>query len=376
MFLIATAALAADPVAGVHAASLLGPDAATAGAGGSYGVNIGAVDFELAGDLGVGTEAAGFVRPQLRWLPRPALEPGPSVVGGLGVLFVPDGEDAAVELGLGYDLGRSPWRPRVQLAYVGLPGRGQRALLTIGLVHRKRPPTGVVPRAAVDFDAAMVWVPGPVCQWLPTEEAELAFLRTSADPAAVATLGGSEGSGDDTVASGPRGDLVVAAWPGDVVTVDDRPLDVAPDGIAWANLPEGPASVRVVGGGRREVLDVAVSADATLWVSPGAVEPVELRFEVGSSELEGPSAATLDALADTLGGWHLRIWGSFSVEGDPVANEALALARAESARDRLLLAGIPAEQLHLLPPHSPAATLTAEEQRVAVLEPVAPGEAR
>jgi hypothetical protein len=371
------AALAAEPTESVHGVGALSADGVGGGVGGTVGLNLERLDLELAADAAFGSDAIGFVRPQLRVLPWGPQAVAPHLVLGGGVQFAPTGDGGALSAGLGIDLQRTAWRPRVQVMAVGFPGEDLRGLLTIGLAHRRIPSPYPTPVDRPRFDAAMVWVPGPVCQWLPSDEASEAFVAVDADATQVSTVprpsDGPRGAGEGDV--GPMGDLVVAASPGDRVTVDERALDVATDGIAWASVPEGPATIRVVGGGRREVLEVAVSANATLWVGPSAPEPVELRFELGSAELEGPSATRLDAFADTLGDWHVQVWGSYSLEGDLVANQALAMQRAESARERLVLAGVPSDQVRVLPARRPETELAPEAQRVAVLLPVVPEEA-
>ncbi len=371
-----TAALAAEPTQSVHAVGSLGAQGVGGGAGGGVGLNVGSFDLEVAGDVAFGADTIGFVRPQLRVLPFGPHAVAPHVILGGGVLFAPAGDDGALAAGLGVDLQRSPWRPRLQLMAVGVPGGEVRGLLTLGGGHRPAPTAPPVPIDRPRFDAAMVWVPGPVCQWLPSDEASEAFAGVEADAANVSTIALPAGptSGDTGADARPMGDLVVAAAPGDRVSVDEQVLEVAIDGIAWAHVPEGPSTVRIVGGGRKEALDVAVSANATLWVAPEDPSQVELRFQLGSAELEGPSALALDAFADALGDWHVQIWGSYSTEGDQAANVALATRRAESAKERLLVAGVPAARVQVLPAKSPASGLAPEDQRVAVLKPVAPGE--
>jgi len=371
-----TAALAAEPTQSVHAVGALGAEGVGGGVGGGVGLNVGYVDLELAGDVAFGPDTIGFVRPQLRILPFGPQAVAPHVILGGGVLFAPAGDDGALAAGLGVDLQRSPWRPRLQLMAVGVPTGEVRGLLTLGVGHRPAPAAAPIPIDRPRFDAAMVWVPGPVCQWLPPDEASDAFTGIDADAANVSTVALPAGpaSGDTGGDARPMGDLVVAAAPGDRVSVDERALDVASDGIAWAHVPEGPSTVRIVGGGRKEVLDVAVSANATLWVAPADPTAVELRFQLGSAELEGPSALALDTFADALGDWHVQIWGSYSTEGDQAVNEALATRRAESAKGRLLVAGVPEAQIEVLPARRPASELAPEQQRVAMLSPVAPGE--
>jgi len=364
-------ALAATPTADVHAVGGVGAGEVAGGVGGSVGLTVQSFDLELAADLALGPGSLGLVRPQARWSPLGTDRPGPHVLVGGGVMFADGSDDGALVAGLGGDLSVKPWRPRVQLLGALRRDNTTAVLLTLGLAHRparKTAPAGVAP----DFDAAMVWVPGPVCQWLPSDEASDAFLGVDADPERVEKVPNPTGGTGGTAGEGPRGDLVVAAFPGDVVTVDDRPLEVADDGVAWSNLPEGPATVRVLGGGRRVVFDLAVAADATLWVTVPEAEKVELRFRVGSADLEGSSASTLDQLADTLGAWRVRVWGSYSAEGDRVANEALAQQRAEHTRDRLVAAGVPPENVEVLPPRTPLAERSLEDQRVAVLELVPP----
>jgi outer membrane protein OmpA-like peptidoglycan-associated protein len=374
LLLLTTIAIASEPVTAVHATGSIGADSVGGGAGGSFGLNAGHFDLELAADATGGTEGLGFVRPQLRWIPSDHRAIGPHVIAGGGLLFAPGGERPVANAGVGIDLMRRPWRPRIEAIGAWLPGDPEwRAFLTVGLVRRPPPvePVVVADVPLHAFDAAMVWVPGPVCEWLPPAEASEAFLRVGEDPEGVPTLQAPSEAAPEAQRGGvPTGDLVVAGYPGDIVTIDETPFAVASDGIAWTARPEGPATVRVRGGGRREFIDVAVAAGATLWV--GTTEPVDAAvwFELGSAIISSAAAAELDTFADQLGAWSVEVWGSFSPEGPDAVNHTLATRRAEAVAARLRLAGVPPEHIRVLPPRMPEADAPPDQQRIAVVHPM------
>lgn len=273
------------------------------------------------------------------------------------------------EGGVGLDVGDGPRPLRLGVAYqrgIDQPGR---ALFTVGLVGRSRPPAPA-PVAPPAFDAAMVWVPGPVCAWMPPDAAGDAWTRPDLD-AARATLipvpPSASGTGDGEA---PTGDLVIAALPGDQVWVDDQPLTPAADGVAWQARPEGRATVRVVGGGRRHEDTVAIAASGTLWYAADPpAGPVRVRFSAGSSTPPTDLEDQLRPLVTDLGDWTVQVWGSASPEGDEQGNADLATARADALARALAALGVDPSRIERLPPRPPGAELDLPDQRAAVVQP-------
>jgi outer membrane protein OmpA-like peptidoglycan-associated protein len=114
---------------------------------------------------------------------------------------------------------------------------------------------------------------------------------------------------------------------------------------------------------------VVVPAPAPTAVT--AVLPAKVYFDVGSPNIEGPSAATLAqaVIAVKNQGLAVDITGYTDKTGDVAANEVLAKQRAEAVRDRLIAAGVPEGKIIMKPPFSITTTGTgsdAEARRVEI----------
>lgn len=272
--------------------------------------------------------------------------------------------------------------PRFDLEYLWQPGGlPWQVVGTIGFVSR-RPLRPVAPsmRAASpprlpDADA-MVWVPAPVCSWLEPVPAGQAFAAAAATltPAIVNAQTVRDPSADPFThrAQGQDGTLVVAAWPGDLAMVGGAALLLDGDGIASLSLPEGDAVVSVIGGGRRQDIDVVMAPDSTLWVTASAPSVVLVPFSGGSSALSSEAKAKIAEIALAAGGWRLSIAGGHSAEGDALFNQNLASKRAEVVYQALLAAGVPPEQLLTTAPRAVDASAPPESQRVVLVTPEAP----
>lgn len=126
------------------------------------------------------------------------------------------------------------------------------------------------------------------------------------------------------------------------------------------------------------VVAPAPTAPAPVAVPPAAapapvadVLPAKVYFEVGSPNIEGPSAATLAqaVIAVKNQGLAVDITGYTDKTGDAAANEVLAKQRAEAVRDRLIAAGVPEGKINMKPPFSITTTGTgsdAEARRVEI----------
>lgn len=284
-------------------------------------------------------------------------------------------------------------RARAELTYAFDLGGERRALLAVGLiVGRARPTPDAIVDASGDppdepndpaesvepaddavnaptpLDAdGMVWLPGPVCQWLPPPAAgaeieRLGMQLESLTAVSARTLRAADGEEPAPLPAGGR--VLVAAWSGDRIAIDGVNAP-ARDGVALALRPEGASEILVIGGGRRVSLSVGVVDRSAVWVGVDPPEPVRVPFRVGSAALDGAARRSLARIAADAGDGSFRVAGSFSPEGDAAANEALANRRAEAVRD-----GLPAARVVLAPAEPPAAGLSAAAQRSAVLTPV------
>lgn len=366
-------ASAATPVWSVHADGSVQTELA-GGLGGSVGVELPHTQIGLGLDGLYSAQGPTLLaRPQLRLFPgAPDAASRGHLVLGAGVGAGPEVAPLA-EVGVGLDLGSGPVAGRIAVAYEAGWQQPGRALLSIGVVGRPpaREPAPAPVVEAPRFDAAMVWVPGPVCAWLPPDEATSAWqsAMSLAELATVPTPGsGAAGSDSGAV---PQGDLVIAAFPGDQVWVDDTPLDVAADGIAWSSREEGRATVRIVGGGREATELVAVSAEGTLWYAASTPsERLRITFPSGSSAMPQTSLVEVQQIASLLGDWSVEVWGSASPEGDVQGNIALGKARAASVADALEAAGVDPARITVLPPRKAPDGLPPEQQRAAVIAPI------
>lgn len=358
------------------------PDRAQRG----LGVGV-APSLDLAPRLRVeGLVQGGFVpggtprlaaRPELRFqvgTPDTALAPL-SLVGGYG-LALSQGLAPEGALGLGWDVpGQRGLALRVQgrVLLDGLdPARLQ---LAVGGVWGRPPEPAPVPvqipaehvydtvKNVLDIVTpnAQVWVPHPWCAWVPAEEAN-AVLAQLAPGATVAVV--ADGYlPEQVVVSGPtqvalrpapqQGSLLVSAQPGDRVRVDGREVAVGADGLAILTAPEGFVTVQISGGGRSLSREAAIASGHALWIVAPPASPAELRFSLGSSALDDAAQARLAEIAANAGAWRFEVAGSYSPEGDPTANQALALARADAVARALVTAGVAADRVAVTP--TPAA---------------------
>lgn len=324
---------------------------------------------EDAGGLGVG----GYVNPDLDLL----LSAGPGLKVPLTRRLSARGDlrfalDIGSEPSAGADDIYADWEATAGLMFH--PGAREEPtpepVLAEEPIEEEEPP----PSLEIDPDEAMVWIPHPVCRWVPAAEAEAALaeassVRVSAPgylPAEVAL----DGTASVALEPAPeQGSLVVLASPGDVVRLGDQVLPVGADGVALINAPLGQLAVSVTGGGRAVTREVIVATGYGLWLRIPAPEPLELRFPVGVSALDEDARGQLTALADALGDYRLRLRGSYSPEGDRDANQALAEARARAAGQALIDAGVDPSRLVYDPPETPPEGVAPEALRNVTVAP-------
>lgn len=406
---ILSSASAATPTWAAHAQGSAGRDAVTAeqlvGVGGALGLELEPLPRmqpELALDLGLGGAPNLDARLALRAFLTDAQDPtlrlsasaeyGLRVQGGLA----PRGA-----LGLALDTPViGPVRPRVGVRY-HLGGIETSAMqLTLGVVRAPPPEPIVEPEPEPVVEAppplpevlrvappgSVIWVPHPLCQWVPVEEAqdllsklpEGSVVRVIAPDGSteLVTLGPERPIDVDLPERAPQGALVVAAYPDDQVRVGDLGVGLADDGVAVLTTPPGLVSLDLVGGGREQSLDLALADGMVVWVRPDPPPPTRIRFVVGRAELTPEAKATLTELVETRGSWGLNVQGSFSPEGDQVANVTLAQARADAVVAYLREQGLPEAELRVeAPTPAPDPTLSLADQRACLITPLRPEEA-
>lgn len=358
-FLVAAVcASAATGTAEFHLAASTGrserPDLQGVGVGVSLGLQpVARLSLEAHTEaFSLGTPAWRLdLRPELRWwLTDPDHPKGSaSVAAGVGAGRFED------------YLGNTAWHPRVTVtgavdfpvephlavrvgAGPAFDGSGTVSLrVTAGALFgpsREEPPQQVV--VAPPAPEPQVWIPHPVCRWVP--RSEVATWARELHPAVALRL--AVDAGLDEVAPPPaQGSLLLAARPGDRVTIGGVPAGVAADGLALVTAPEGPLAVEVVGGGRRWSDTLAVGSGYAGYVRVPDPPTVEVRFGQGSATVAPADAERLRAIAAAAGDWRFEVVGQHSPEGSQVANERLARARAQAVANLLVAAGIPTDRV-------------------------------
>jgi outer membrane protein OmpA-like peptidoglycan-associated protein len=125
--------------------------------------------------------------------------------------------------------------------------------------------------------------------------------------------------------------------------VTAAPLPSAPSASGWVWSPRmDDAAQRLRGGLSGDGVEVAQTTDQRLWVSLPSAEA----FPLGRSALTRPAGAWLDQVAQVLRGVPQA---EVQIVGQPDARQgggsALALDRAASARDWMVMRGVPARRV-------------------------------
>ena len=228
---------------------------------------------------------------------------------------------------------------------------------------------------SVDPEDAMVWIPHPICQWVPAGSPEAALAETELRVTAPGYLPSEVTlDGPTTIALEPapeQGSVVVIAAVGDAVMLGDQRLTLSSDGTAVINAPLGRLSLDVTGGGRAEHQDVVVASGYGVWVRFSTPEDVVLQFPVGVSTLSVDDLSAIATLGENAGDGSFELQGSYSPEGDPEANRALAEARALAAGRALIDAGVDESQVIYVPPddHDDEAEVPPEDLRSVLIHP-------
>lgn len=384
-WLAATLCLAAPPELGVLATGALGsgPDEEPSWYGGQLSVQQPIGRFAIGGRvMGGGLSPGDFtdtglhlaIEPVARvWFSDPS-RPAVSALIGAGV-SIESGVQGIVSAGAALDLGRRRgFRPRIEGGYHLQPGPGRwRLSLSAGFAWQRPPPPEPVvveppPPEPVKIEEGLVWIPEPVCDWVPYDEAA---ARSEVEPTSVWDSEGRRPYGESTEASSPDPSLVVAAWPGDEVLVGGAELPTDDRGLAVGHPLPGVVAVFVRGGGRVEELEAVIPDEHALWLAIRPPEPVRVTFPVDVAELDDAARAVVAEVIGNRSDWAFEVRGSHSLEGDPDRNATLATLRARAVADALRKGGVPRSKVILSEALDVAGSdAPPEELRAAVIYPL------
>jgi hypothetical protein len=401
MIALIAAAFGFDPELDVHALVGLGiPDTRTpvvVGAGAALALPVfRPVRLEIGGDYAVRSQRGSWVTGHagLRGFLWDLDQPVVSVFAHGGVGYESQ-LSPVVTAGMALDLeGQQSARPRLSVGYAYSPNDTNRVIVRVGAQfgNERLPdltdgPTIVVPdppprRSMKGIEPGMVWLPNPVCEWTPTDEAtaeierlglpqsELSVVSTRLLRAPEAPLVPARVLEEFR---GPRpARFVIATSDYDHVTVDGE-IVVVEDGVGVARVDgDEMVWIEVRGGGKRvRFPDFPAPAQAKWLPIPDDPPPPNLlTFRTGSSRLDATARTLVERLADNRGDWSYRIHGSYSEEGDVRANTTLAQRRAEAVANALVDAGVPPGAIQVDDVRPPEPGLSAEQQRSAVILPV------
>jgi hypothetical protein len=286
---------------------------------------------------------------------------------GLGLGWSPGAPAAVAELGLRW--GRAASAP-------GRAAHREEAPSSPAVPVSAAAPPSPLPLALQGTpEGSRVWVPHPVCAWVPASEAAdlLAPLppntrvEVHAPGALPATVSLSATEPLSLLPAPRQGGLVVSVSPGDRLRVEGGEVPVTADGVAVLNVREGPVHIEVEQISGTTALEGAVAAGHTLWLQAPPPTALILRFAAGSNLPDDAAVSALTALPLDRYAWSVQ--GSYSPEGDPTANLSLAKTRAAAAVALLRAAGVPESQIDLLPPGPPPEGTDYRDLRAARLTP-------
>lgn len=309
--------------------------------------------------------------PDDRWRPSLHLGAGYALgqseglrVGGGFDLDLPGSPTSRTRLGIGIlGDGADLWQAQVQIGVVGRPWRKTAEPVVVEPVEE--------PQVSIDPPRRVRWWDPESCEWLDDGDSDGGYFEgmTSLTP-------GGKGDGGAGEADEAQGWLMVVANPGDVVRVGGLEQTVGADGVARMRAPEGVVDVTIVGGGREQQIEAAIADAYALWLRARAPEEVRVGFASGSSTVRDEDRVLLQALTRNRGHYILQVSGSYSPDGSLDANLRLAQARAAAVVDLLKQAGIPEDELRIVPPTPPRPGLSAAEQRSVYVQPVSTEESR
>lgn len=265
-----------------------------------------------------------------------------------------------------------PLRPalalRVEAGLQAAPGDGMHgAWISVGPVRAFLPARGEATatatasaegRSGFDPADATVWLPHPICQWYAVQEAldlvghlpddtpaevhARGFLPAATPLGALPTL--------KMHRAPSQGGLVVLGAPGDRIWVAGEEVAVSGAGVALVNAVPGPVTVRLLGGGREDLLYGAVGDGYGTWLRASMPSPVRVGFTAGDARLDDAARRAVAEAAALAGGWRFAVQGSASPEGSLEDNLRLAERRAVAVLRVLLSAGLSRDQILLQSP--------------------------
>lgn len=240
-------------------------------------------------------------------------------------------------------------------------------------------PAKVVPPTVTGPEDPLVWVPHPTCTWTPLSQAGpllttlpvgtvISFQAPGYLPA-TATLADKE-MAIAMVNAPAQGSIVLQAWPGDAVLMDDYAITLRSDNAAVFTAAEGAHRLIVDGGGRHLELPLAVASGYAVWARIPAPQPTRVLFSASSSVLQPAGAKRIRELAAHAGTARFSVAGSYSPEGQPDANRVLANARAQVVVNALIADGVPEGQIVVGAPFEPDPRESNDEQRRVDVRPI------
>lgn len=398
VLLISTLAAAASLVGGVSADGSVQSPSRHLGLGGMFGVRLAPRwSLEATAEGRASWEAPALLasRAELRWT-RSDLS---ALIGG-GAGWSPE-TGAAPQLSLGLALD-SPAGLRTQARYLHTFQGEPAVLVGLGVAwpRPEKPELVVVPQPEpepepeIDIagritgpEVVMVWVPHPICAWVPASEAAalLATLppsqqvRVSADGYLPQTISLDDETPVELIPVPPQGSIIIAAGVGDVVTLlheaSEEPMRIAlnAEGNGIATIAEGEFTLTISGAGREVGQRGYITDGFVTWFAAPLPEEVSVGFPSGSSRLDGAARREIARLLAAPGEWAYQIWGSSSPEGSQAVNDSLAAERAESVAEALRAGGLSPEQVIVLPPSTRPIDST---ERAAHIIPVPAGGAQ
>ncbi len=387
---LATLAAAAPPLGDVHVYGAVGESAPGLGAGFGLAVPVGPVRIEpgFEGGILMDQQIDAHLRAMVR---LPLLDPArpivPSLRLGPGVRWTPGLWSPVVMAGAAVDFrGAFGLRPRVGVDALWRWEGPISGRLTVGLVvgaaRRQVAEPEPAPLEPVSIDdptgRALVWVPHPVCQWVPAAEVDAwrtalppeqplrvkapGYLPVEAVPEALAEV---------MLQPAPEhGSVVVVGWVGDRVRYAELEREAPDDGVVILQLPVGLTRVSVVGYGREAWLDVAVADGYASWLRAPEPGPMRVPFGAGSALLELSAREGVADIARRAGGGRFTVQGSHSSEGSDAVNDRLSRERAAAVAAMLIAQGVAPEDVLVLEPAEPDPSLTPREQRAVVIRPL------
>ena len=225
---------------------------------------------------------------------------------------------------------------------------GEPAILAgVELVHHLAPTPKPVPAVVTALPVPVpseekVWVPHPVCAWLPAEEAQRLAedmgidLTRSPPPGFVPEIEPDALPTPSPVPAGSTfGAVVVVALPGDQLTVGGRSFPIEADGTAVFGAPVGALTVHLVGGGRQADVEGAVAKGYALWLRAPPARSLQLTLLTDALTAESLDAAR--AWLAERGDHRVRLVGLYQDWEPPIVGQR----RAEAILGQLHAIGLP-----------------------------------